>query len=315
MSKIPVYIAGDSNIFMPGVVCLNSIKVRNPDIYEYYMCFDGADLTVDKKIILEKYGIKFLDSKCLKFAESVFSVGTMKEGSWPKEVIFNWLVPNYFHLKGYQVAIKIDYDVICLSQWNWKELEPGSCLFSARYWNQNLSKDGVSQDIFTKLNVSPSNKYFNVGFCVINLDKFVHLKFFEKFIEIYRDLLNLKFVSAAEQVAISLAITSLKADIRQIPSGYNQRVTTLPELDSNGKSYIKNLHFITSNKPWKPLSFKYLRHYVDKGNRSHLYMYRSIWINEALKLPEARFYIDLKKMSEIEYIDMMTMVFNEIYSN
>ena len=61
--NIAVYIAGDSGIFFPGLVALCSVRQNNAvHAFDYYMCFDGVDLTAEMNSLLMKYDITFVDT-------------------------------------------------------------------------------------------------------------------------------------------------------------------------------------------------------------------------------------------------------------
>lgn len=320
MKKYAVFIAGDHNIFFPAVVAINSIKEFNKHLnLDYFIIFDGNKLDVNMINIMSKYNIKFIDSKeILKFG-SIDDLEVMHEAQWPKEVFLNWLAPSYFYKEGYDIAIKADYDLLCIDSWNEEDINLKEEVFSSHIWNtQNLLKDGVDFSILSKygfLNESEAiaTSYMNVGFVVINLQFYNDYNCFSLFKKIYNDIVGCKKVNVAEQAAISVLIKYLKLKTKNISCSYNYRITTI--LPDNFYGKVKNIHFLTSNKPWRELSFKYAKAYIS-DNRVHLYLFRQIWLDYASKFSEFNQYVKItSSLTPNENIANINTMFKMIYAS
>jgi lipopolysaccharide biosynthesis glycosyltransferase len=318
--KIAVYIAGDSNIFFPGLVALNSIRIHNGHIpFDYFMFFEKDHLTPRMAELLETYGINFLDSTELDSFGSVEGMAVMAEKVWPAEVFNNWLAPMYFHEAGYEVAVKADYDLLCMAPYALADLAVTKETFASFTWSQNLTADGVTQETLIDLGVPPENtlgrlQYFNVGFVSINTSLYVERQVFERFKEIYSRLVGQSGkVKAAEQAAIALLCSVDNLLIRHIGKDYNVRATVLPDLAGDLMPKVRNIHFLTSNKPWKPVSFAYLSAYA-KDDRAGLYMYRNIWLHEASKVDCFEEFVSQRPLTDLELLGLWTRVLGEVYA-
>ena len=313
--NVAVYVAGDGNIFIPAIVAINSIKKRNLECFDFFICFSQADLDAEKISILKKFHINFINTDELDFLKKVSSCEMMNEGAWPKEVLYNWGIPLKLNDLHYTMAVKIDYDLLCVEKWNINEIDPQKYIFGAAYWKQILANDNVNYNLCKQLQIDCDKiDYFNAGFSTINIKRYVDEGIFDSILKVYKILTSPgEKVSCAEQVAIGVVLSKINNPIRKINGKYNVRTTTIPEIKDNGEAIIVNLHFLTSNKPWKPISFKYLPKYVDTGERAQLFMYRNIWIKEAFSIKEINRFLDVKEMSDFEYLGMMGTVFKAMY--
>ena len=101
------------------MVALFSIKEKNSNYnFDYYLCFGGA--TSVELNILEKYGFKYIDTSGIDLGK--YTVSSDRDIVHPIEVLLNYYIPNVLYEFGYDYAIKIDWDLLCLNSWNIDEI-------------------------------------------------------------------------------------------------------------------------------------------------------------------------------------------------
>lgn len=241
----------------------------------------------------------------------------MQEGAWPVDVLINWGVPLYLYNRNYEYSIKVDYDILCVDSWDIPEILPTKELISAAFFKCNLFSQGFNKNLLDKFKLDRSEvPYFNAGFAVINNKEYIKHQFFEVFLSYYQALTSYDDckIALVEQVSLALTIWGINTKYKTIPQSYNHRVTTFGSLEDLGTIEFKNIHYLTSNKPWKPINLRYLDSYV-KLNFAHLYMFRKLWIDEAYKIPESKFYLKEDKMTELDNLKLMLNIISEIYEN
>lgn len=314
MSKnIAVYIVGDAGIFFPGLVALRSIQDHNLDNpFDYFMCFDQNDLTEEMNVVLKEHNINFVDIAELKPYGSVDDLAPMQEQRWPTHVFCNWLFPCWLHQAGYDEALKVDYDLLCVDKYYLPELMPGSMTISALRFDVDLVRVGVSEQALTELKIplvdgGASIPYYNAGVVGMNLERYVSAGTFAFFRYAYLTVQeHSKSVMNAEQVALAI-VAYHSGGIMGIPTAYNQRITILPELDSDGRPMLKNIHYLTQNKPWKEPDYRYLAGYAQIG-RTGVYIYRDIWHQYARTVPGYTGYVPAHSPTPMDTLAMYTKV-------
>lgn len=317
--RIAIYVAGDGNIFFPALVALNSIRQHNQHIpFDYYMLFDEADLSPRMRALLDEHEIGFIDTGKLHQYGSLEEFGLMSENIWPREVFYNWLVPHHLSSMGYSHAVKADYDLLCVQSYNLSDILLQTETFAGNTWTQDMQKDGIDPETLTTLGFAEGEAvripYFNVGFVAINVDLYLSRSVFDRFKWIYKTIQDQKnVVKVAEQAAIAMLCALDKHKIRHLSKDYNMRITGLPDLSADLVPKIRNVHYLTSNKPWKPLSFKYIPAYAS-DTRAGLYLFRNLWLNSASKVSGFEEFISERPLTDVEYVGLFSRVLSEIYT-
>lgn len=296
--RIAVYIAGDSNIFFPGLVTLTSMKQHNPFApIDYFMLFNADGLTGRMRALLNKHEISFIPVEHLKEFGTIDDMAQMPENVWPTEVFYNWLAPMAFWDRGYRDIVKADYDMLCVASWTISDLRMTDAHMGTTNWYQSAFADGVLPETAAKLGWSPRDDkgtidYSNVGFVAIDGRSYVRSDFFGVFKRTYQTLMNQsERIAASEQVAFGIAVELCGLKLKKVDKSYNHRVTTIPELDQHFRPNLRNIHFLTSNKPWNPLSFKYMHAYAKDG-RAGLFLYRNVWLKSAARVEGFNEFVD-----------------------
>lgn len=316
--RIAIYVAGDHNIFFPALVALDSIKKNNQDHpFDYYMSFSSVHLTDRMKQILATHDITFIDVEEFNTHGSVAGLSAMHENRWPEEIFYNWIAPFHFAAQGYEYALKVDYDILCLSEYELPKLTNPDSTFTGLAWDLDLTKQGLTNSHLEALDIPdfPAERvaYFNAGFVAINLKRYVEQDTYNKFKTIYALLQSQETtVNMAEQVALSVTAYLDPSPVARLDETYNTRITVLPRMSPDKQPIIRNIHYITQNKPWRPVDFRYLEGYT-KSDKTCLYMYRNAWLRYASGIDGFSEFIDVSPPSELETIGMYSQIFASHY--
>lgn len=318
--RIAVFVAGNSAIYFPALVALTSISRFNKHLpLDFFISFDEDDLTAEHASAFDNFGIKFVPSDSLESIESLNSFELMHEGRWPKHVFYNWIMPIYLDGLGYEFALKVDYDVLCMSPYRYSDIADGASVFNACVFTQNLLKEGIVESVCNAFGAdfAQQNKarYFNAGFAAVHIPAYVRSNFFSRFQSAYSMIMqDCPSVPNAEQVAWSLVCAADPVVLRNIDHSYNVRATTLPELKDDGSALIRNVHFVTHNKPWLPADFTYLHRYVPR-RRTSVYIYREAWLREASRLPGFNKYVPVGEPEDADTIGLLARVLKAHYAH
>ncbi|WP_448118308.1 glycosyltransferase [Pseudomonas serbica] len=303
MDKIALFIAGDERIYFPALVTLLSIKKHNPNKFDYFLCFDAKKLSEDMIETLREHEIQFIDNQDLQHFEIEKNFTLMSEGKWPIEVFYNYALPIYLGEKGYSYSIKADYDLLCIEEYDLAEIVPISNTLGGLCTKVSLLKEGVAEDTIVDLKskglvASELTDYMNVGFISFNNKKYVESNYIDSFIEIYKYLAQINpEARLLEQVAFSLMLYKLKGDYLSFSDAYNHRVLWTKAVTRDLTFNIKNIHYITQFKPWKPIDLDKLR-WVIHRSRGCLFSFRNLWLEFAETLPTFELYCQEKRLTE-----------------
>ncbi len=236
--------------------------------------------------VLKRRGICFVDSAMLIDLVGVDDLPEMSEGRWPVEVFDNWRMPVYLNSLHYKYAIKCDFDFLCLAPYDLADLQGFSETFSAVTFKLDLRREHLDEDAIRAANIDVTydiaqSTYFNVGFVAVNCADYCVRNVYSEFVEKYVAFSTFDpLITNSEQAVFSFLEGSGLLSVREIDPNYNVRITTLPPVREDGRADIRNLHFLTQNKPWLPVDFRYFDRYVPIG-RTSVYLYREYWLRAA----------------------------------
>lgn len=317
--RLAVYIAGDHNIFFPGLVTLTTIRQHNPTApIDYFMLFEGDGLTDRMEDLLTRHDIGFIPVESLNKYGTIDDMAQMEEKAWPTEVFFNWLAPLAFWDLGYRDIVKADYDMLCVAPWVISDLRMVGADMGTTNWHQSAFGDGVLPETAAELGWTPRDEkgtidYSNVGFVAIDGRSYVQSDFFGIFKNAYQALMSQAGkVAAAEQVAFGIAIELAGLKIKKVDRSYNHRITTIPDLDKEFRPNLRNIHFLTSNKPWRPLSFKYMDAYA-KDVRAGLFLYRNLWLKQAAHVEGFSEFVDERPLDTLNELGVAINVVKSMH--
>lgn len=314
--RFAVYVSGDSAVYFPGLVALESIRRLNPHLpLDLFMSFPEAALAPEHVAGFDEVGITFIPAAELDAIAATGHMRTMREGQWPVEVFHNWVMPLYLERRGYTHAIKADYDILCMSPYALADVTPHDHVFAAAVFNVDLKAQGVPEDLLPDSSRAPLENvpYFNAGFAAINLAEYGRTEALAEFKRLYSAIVKRSpSVPAAEQAAWALFCAANEGTLAAIDDSYNVRATTLPRVSSDGRAMIRNAHFVTHNKPWRPPNYRYLANYVP-SKRTCVYIYREAWLRAAERLPGFARHVSVPPPDELTTLGTLSTVFAEHY--
>ncbi|HKS14094.1 MAG TPA: glycosyltransferase [Pseudomonas sp.] len=304
-----IFVAGDENIFFPALVALESMIAHNPGRFDPYICFDRDKLTDVMVQALDYHGIKFVDSKKMEAYKTVSALKEMKEGRWPVEIFLNWALPEYFLELGYEYSIKVDYDILCVKPYDVSEMYPELAIAKGLVIDVDFVKEGVAAEALNKaaeegrVDLSKSC-YLNAGFVAFDNAKCKDFNFFEKLIATYEYLSSAcPDAGLTEQIALAFVLSTHKNGAEKIHPSYNHRVRWGVLVDDRLIPTARNLHYITSFKPWVPFDRTKIKHFVNI-RQGVLFAYRAVWLEQAAKSPWFSSFCKESPMSQLQTLGL-----------
>lgn len=245
--KIATYIAGDSNIVIPGLVSLTSIKYFNKNL-DTFLFTDNFTQEKDPHInkIIKDNDIKIVKNHVIN---SICSISKFKNfDRWPRHVYYNYIAPIYLYELGYKYAIKVDYDILCLAEYDLQNILPSEeDILTIALRNKIINYISNPQNI----NFDFGNyKTVNAGFIFINLKQYKEKNILQLFKELYFYFSSIKSSEYIEQLALAAIQAKLQRSFKALPLEYNYR----PSYPI--KKNICNIHYNLGNKPWLCNSLK-----------------------------------------------------------
>lgn len=317
--KSAIFVAGDENIFFPALVALDSMVAHNPGKFDPYICFNKENLTDVMSQALEHHNIGFVDSKQLKAYEAIGSLKEMKEGRWPIEIFMNWALPEYFLTLGYKNSIKVDYDILCIAPYNIAEIYPENSIARGLVIDVDFKREGIPED-FLNLAISEGKValekscYVNAGFVTFNNKKCEEFDFFNKLISTYSYISNAcPDANLTEQIALAFVLSTYENGVEKISASYNHRVRWGVQVDEKLLPTAKNIHYITSVKPWNPFDRTKMKQFVNI-KQGVLFAFRAIWLEQAAKCPWFSTFCKESPMSQVKTLGL-TIVLCHTYNS
>ena len=224
----------DSYIYK-AIITLLSVREKNEENknFEYFVCGNISD---KYKRVIEEYNLEVLKIDL----KNIF--GDSKEFILPNECFWSCAIPEAFYKKGFAYSIVLDGDIFCIGKVPMNVIEEVEelALQKAR---------GAKNTEYTKLLKTLGMKeedleefWMNSGVVVYNNKNLAKKKFKEKFINLYKDLLNVAYFETDEIVFFFLRIKGLFSFYRLGVEWNNFFKGHLPE----NKIIFLHLHY----KPW-----------------------------------------------------------------
>ena len=249
--KIAAYIAGDENIIYPGIITLTSVKEHNGSNLDLFLFTEVSKLTQHQFDLIQKFSINVVDVSELDKRANIGKFSGFRR--WPVHVFYNYVVPIYLCEQKYDYAIKLDYDMLCLSEYNFSEILPTYSEVISIVYKRKLSAfiDELTFEEKAGFDLKLGDYHsVTAGFFVVNTQAFVDKKFFDVYTSIYSSLQKSNFSSyvsqeTVEQFTFGLVQSQLETSFKKIHPGYNYRPYYFQPFDTN-----YNIHFNTNKKPW-----------------------------------------------------------------
>lgn len=313
MDKVALFIAGDERIYFPALVTMLSIKKNNPGKFDYFLCFDKSKLSSDMEKVLADNNIMFVDNRDFKAYEIEKNFTSMSEGKWPIEVFYNYVMPLYLGGLGYRYSVKADYDLLCIDAYDFSAILPEKNTIGGMCSKVSLLKEGLTTDTVEELIKdgrlsSELTDYMNVGFISFNNNLYAEKNYLSSFIQIYRYLAEKNpEAKLLEQIAFSLMLYRLDGDYIIFPDSYNHRVLWTKPVANDLTFDIKNIHYITQYKPWKPIDLAMLRWVVYRG-RSVLFSFRNLWLQFAETVSGFEEHCEERRLTEAQLVGLQMFI-------
>lgn len=249
--KICAYVAGDKNIINPSIVCLSSIKKHNRDI-DLFIFSEAQFATKEQIRLCKKYNITLVDIKDIDKKNIINNFSGFSR--WSFHIFYNYLAPDFLYSKGYDFAIKLDYDMLCIDSFVMNEILPdkeqGICVYPKGRITDYVDKSNLKK-LMEKFNTG-EYRTANVGFIVFDLKYFNQ----KNISTIYKDIFS--YISenkitlvgeTCEQFCFGMLQGVLNSSFKQLPYTYNFR----PYYEKRNMSDIKIIHYNQLSKPWEPM--------------------------------------------------------------
>lgn len=256
MKKVAAFIAGDKNIIDPSYYVFKSLFEYNSGI-DAYICLPDGSYTNEDVAKLKSIGVKLLDLE----DDSLFSGFK----AWPKEVFLNFAIPDRLYELGYEVAIKLDYDILIQGDLDVKKNTPRSIFKATRgfqkfdhiildYRDFYKEEFGLTEEVMSKPAIS-------FGCVFINLKEYYEKEFWNKFCDVYKrvitkspDRSNKSVFSELGTVAITLEVYGFGFEV--LEDKYNYIVSSTRHISHTRFIFDPVvMHYSGRKKQWKKVNF------------------------------------------------------------
>lgn len=298
--RIAVYVAGDENIYFPGLVALASVEHYNRGTFDLFMATNVHSLDRNQLRTLRSYGITLIDISALEGARGIERLGDLPgDRDWPWQIHVNWFLPEHFYSMGYKYSLKLDYDTLITRPFKsdfWSFFN-GDTMFSMlnTQVDPRLPAE-VSDALATEMGLRPPHYALNCGVGFFNNELCDEHNFFRQYAGAYSILTRYEgSIRTPEQVALAIVGSNYLDLYSGIPNKFNHRVMLTPPIQSNrgGKASdrIVILHFLSPYKPWKELSDDDLRT-IERRKIYSVIFSRDLWHSFARNIEGYESYVE-----------------------
>ena len=278
--KICAYIAGDKNIIYPSIVCLSSVKKYNKDI-DLFLFTEKRYATDEHIRLCNKYNITIIDINEIDKKHTINYFSAFMR--WPVHVFYNYIAPDFLYTKGYNYAIKLDYDMLCIDAFNIDEILPskneGICVIQKRNLSTYIDEDNLNK-IESKFKLDDF-KSTNTGFIVFNLEFYNKKNVSKLYGDVFMYFTEKEIISeeTSEQFCFGLLQSTLGVKFKKLKYLYNFR----PYIETQNINNTKIIHYTTVLKPWKQFITEDIAKFNKDGYIRHVLL-TSYWIEHANSL-------------------------------
>lgn len=245
--KIACFINGNKHILYKDILTLSSVKNFNPEL-DLFSCSDVYPLPHKYRYYLSSYNLRYfpISEDMRRFMDTY-----PDQGGYSQPVVLKYYLPIYLYNLGYDFAISLDYDMICLNKYNLQEILPYDDIMAASSIVPLREKLDNDQMLFLKKKLSIEDNVFNIkipnlGFVVYNLKKYSQSQFLSRLIEVYRLVKELEVSHPCDEISYPIAMKCINHEIKMIPYKYN-----FCPLWANFSLEMTNIHYVGAAKPWK----------------------------------------------------------------
>lgn len=288
-NNIPVVFAVDDNYVPLLAVAINSILKNSSKDYYYSFYILINQLKDENKKLLQIFNTDNSSVTFLNVSNELDKISSRicLRDYYSNATYFRMFVPDL--LKQFNKAIYLDCDMVVVDDL--------SKLYNIDIGNNIVG--AVTDDIVqvipefidyveNGLGV-PSNKYFNAGLLVMNLEKMREVSFVDKFINSVK---NYQFKVAQDQDHLNVICYG---DVCFIDNGWNKT----PLQDDFKKEDLKLIHFKMAMRPWLNDNIPYEEYFWKCTSEIALTEYFKAWkkrITEEDRKKSAEVFSNLRKM-------------------
>lgn len=220
------FVAGDKTIIYPAIICLACVSKYND--FDLYIFTEKSFVTEEHLKVSNKYGIKIVDLSEINNDNII----THFSGSsnWSVSSYYNYLAPQYLYDLGYEFALKLDYDILCMKKYLLTDMLPKDKEILACCYNGPLKNYG-SPDAFEKIQAAlkmdinvDQYAYVHTGVIGINLQAYQENHILDTLISVDDKLCNIwpstQVTPLREQLALSLVQPFINCNFKSLPPMY-----------------------------------------------------------------------------------------------
>lgn len=270
-NKYAAYIAGDLNIIESSLVVFTSLKKYEKEIDLFlYLSSEISNKKIVKQLEALGVNIEVLEE------EKVFENSI----TWPKESFLNFSVPPILYKKGYEIGIKLDYDILINGKLDVEKNKPKKDIFSMTEHNYEKLRDMVRGDyefFEEKYKIKNWDKKATLfGNVYINLEKYVEEKIWEKYKQTYNEIIKESPTKTADIIFADMGLFNVLMEkydytYEKIDEKYNTCVSYRHLTNISKLNFSPNvIHYPGPKKPWKKLGLKVL-------TNPYFTYYRNLW--------------------------------------
>lgn len=252
MNKYAAFIAGDKNIVEASYYVFKSLFEHNQGI-DGYICLPQGSYSKEEVQKLLDIGVRLLDLE----DDELFSGFK----AWPKEVFLNFAVPDKLYELGYEVGIKLDYDVLVRGNLDVEKNTPKTIFKSTRGF-QSFDHVIIDYRDFYKTEFNLSEEVLkqpaiSFGCVFLNLKEYHDQKFWDKFCDVYTRIItkspdksNRSIFSELGTIAITLETYGFGFEV--LEDRYNYFVSSTRHI-KHTKFMLDPIvmHYSGRKKPWR----------------------------------------------------------------
>lgn len=290
------FIAGDKGIISSSYVVFKSLIEHNDGI-DCFICLPKGSYSNEEASNLKTLGVNFLDLE----EDTLFSDCI----SWPKEAFLNYSIPNKLYELGYQMAIKLDNDLLINGNLNINDNFPKKYFLKTTVHNYDTFEDmfithkDFYKNEFLISDEKLKNKTITQGCLYINLEKYVNYKVWEKYKNIYKNIITKSPDKSNQSIFADMGILALvlyhyKLDYEILDDKYNYIVSSIKHLKNKESLDLSPIviHYAGPKKPWKktkllkyitnPYNIYYRQKWLDYTNSNKNKGFKSKIINSSI---------------------------------
>ncbi|MBQ7456888.1 MAG: hypothetical protein IJS54_04720 [Desulfovibrio sp.] len=295
--KIAVYVLGDHNIIYPALVLFTSLKKHND--FDFFLYTESETMNEEQIRLCQDLNIRVENIQNEEYKRRISVFSNFKR--WPKELFLNYVIPYYLNDLGYDYAIKMDYDILCLDTYKLDEVLPKKDQILSVILKRSIVQTIAEKDLQTLNECFVSGERdltkvssVNAGFIAIDVKRYVDVDFFSQYTRVYQYITksNIQFHGEfIEQWILGYLQAVLGITYKGVNLAYNFRpggIVIAEKAITQVAARCKNIHYSMACKPWLPVDWaEYVKIDVTRNDLSWFnnFLFFNEWIRVANTIP------------------------------